>query len=313
MISAAISEVLSYLPPTRGRLRTHADLSKGNWFGVGGLADILFKPEDTNDLAQFMQHLPRHVPVTVLGVGSNLLIRDGGMEGVVIRLGRGLAECRAEGNRLVVGAACLNSNAVTVARLHGIGGVEFLSGIPGTIGGALAMNAGAYGMETKNILVEAEAVDPHGGIHILTPEKIGYDYRHCALPQGWVFTRATLQGHAEKHEVIEERIAHISAERSLTQPVRSRTGGSTFKNPTYIKAWKLIEAAGCRGLEIGGAQMSPLHCNFMINTGGATAHDLETLGEEVRRRVYDNSGIRLEWEIKRLGRPMMHMAQKVVA
>lgn len=295
------NDLLASLPPVRGKLRAGADLSRINWFQVGGPAEVLFKPEDTQDLSHFIVHKPLGVPVTVLGVGSNLLVRDGGIDGVVIRLGRGFAECRAEGDRIVAGSGCLNSSVTTLAREHGIGGLEFLSGIPGSIGGALAMNAGAYGVETKDILVEATAVDPQGNIRTLTPQEIAYSYRHCGLPEGWIFTGAVFQGRPESSAVIAQRMEEIATQRNSTQPVRSRTGGSTFRNPEGHKAWKLIDEAGCRGLQQGGAQMSEMHCNFMINTGDATASDLETLGETVRKRVLDHCGISLHWEIRILG------------
>ncbi len=295
------SSLISRLPAVRGKLRAHAELAKANWFQVGGLAEALFRPEDAEDLSQFIAHKPSDIPVTVLGVGSNLLIRDGGISGVVIRLGRGFADCRVEEDKVIAGAGCLNSNVVMVAKEHGIGGLEYLSGIPGGIGGALAMNAGAYGTETGSVLVEAEAVDTEGKLHILKPEDLKYSYRHCGLPSGWIFIRATLQGKHEDKDVIVKRIEDISHQRGSTQPVRMRTGGSTFKNPPGHKAWQLIDAAGCRGLKIGGAQMSELHCNFMINTGDATAGDLETLGETVRKRVSEHSGIMLEWEIRVVG------------
>ncbi len=307
------TDILLHMPQLRGRLRANAALAKVNWFQVGGEAQFLFKPEDADDLAYFIAHKPTDMPVTVLGVGSNLLVRDGGIDGIVIRLGRGFADCSAQGDRLVVGAGCLNANAVAVAQENGIGGLEFLSGIPGTIGGALAMNAGAYGTETKDILIEVEAIDPQGNLRMLSPEKMQYGYRHCGLPEGWIFTRAILQGKMEDASVIAARIEKIARERTDTQPIRSRTGGSTFKNPAEAKAWQLIDAAGCRGLKIGGAEMSQQHCNFMINTGNATAQDLETLGEEVRRRVQDSSGVLLEWEIKRIGRPREEEKTSLVA
>ncbi len=311
----AVSEhsLISRLPSVRGKLRPGADLAKSNWFQVGGLAEVLFKPENTQDIAQFLKHKSSDIAVTVLGVGSNILIRDGGISGVVIKLGRGFTDCHAEGDRVTVGAACLNSNVVEFAKNHGIGGLEFLSGIPGGIGGALAMNAGAYGFETKDILVEAEVVDPHGTIHVMTPDKLNYSYRKCGLPYGWVFTRATFQGHAEKSDIIASNAAKIAEQRQNTQPVRSRTGGSTFKNPEGFKAWKLIEAAGCRGMKIGGAQISEMHCNFMINNGNATAYDIETLGEKVREQVLHHSGILLEWEIKILGNLPEAQSQEIIA
>ena len=296
-----MTSLISKLPKTRGRMRENAELAKINWFQVGGRAEVLFKPEDAEDLAYFLANKPDDIPTTIIGVGSNLLIRDGGIDGVVIRLGRGFANCEAQNNRLIVGAACLNSNAVLVAKEHNIGGLEFLSGIPGSMGGALAMNAGAYGVETKDILIEVEAVDGYGNIHKLTPAQLKFAYRHSELPKGWIFIKAILQGKIEDSKIIAARIDEISASRSSTQPIRSRTGGSTFRNPPEKKAWQLIDEAGCRGLQIGGAKMSELHCNFMINTGNATANDLENLGEEVRKRVFENSGIMLQWEIKRVG------------
>ncbi len=307
------TDIISRLLTTRGRVRADADLGKATWFQTGGLAEVLFRPDDTDDLADFLKNCPKDIPLTILGVGSNLLVRDGGIEGVVIRLGRGFATCYSQGDTLVVGAGCLNANATVIAQQYGIGGLEFLSGIRGTIGGALAMNAGAYGVETKDILVKAEAVDPQGNKHTLTPADMGYSYRHCSLPEGWVFTHAVLQGRAENPEKIATRMEQIARERNATQPVRARTGGSTFKNPAGHKAWKLIDEAGCRGLRVGGAQMSELHCNFMINTGTATSHDLETLGERVRARVFEHSGIMLEWEIKRLGVPLAQAQEMAVA
>lgn len=298
---AAESDLIAKLPQVRGKLRGNAELAKANWFQVGGRAEVLFRPEDTEDLAYFTKNKPADIPVTVLGVGSNLLVRDGGIDGVVIRLGRGFAYCRTEGEQLIAGAGCLNSNAVLAAMEDGIGGLEYLSGIPGNIGGALAMNAGAYGNETCNVLVEAEVIDPKGNIHTLKPEQIGYSYRHNGLPEGWIFTQGTFRGKKEDREVIKARIEEISTQRNNTQPVRSRTGGSTFRNPPGHKAWQLIDEAGCRGLRVGGAQISEMHCNFMINTGDATASDLETLGETVRKRVLNHCGITLEWEIKIIG------------
>lgn len=305
--------LISRLPQVRGKYRENADLSKINWFQVGGKAEVVFRPEDTKDLASFIANKPADVPVTVLGVGSNLLIRDGGIDGVVIRLGGGFTECRVEGDRVIVGAGCLNSNMTMLAKEHGIGGLEFLSGVPGSVGGALAMNAGAYGAETKDVLVEAEAVDTKGQVHILTPDKIGYSYRHSNLPQGWIFTKATLQGKKAAPEAIAKIMEEISEKRNATQPVRTRTGGSTFKNPQGQKAWQLIDAAGCRGLKVGDAQLSELHCNFMINTGNATASDLETLGETVRERVFQHSGVKLEWEIRILGNAVSSQDKRSVA
>jgi UDP-N-acetylmuramate dehydrogenase len=297
------NELLDRLPRVRGKIRLHADLSKGNWFQVGGPAEILFRPEDEEDLAYFLENKPENLPYMVLGVGSNLIIRDGGIDGVVIRLGRGFVPCHAlDSSRIKVGAACLSFNAATIAQQNGIAGLEFLTGIPGSIGGVLRMNGGAYGSEIKDVLVEAYALDPQGKRCVLKPQHLHYRYRHSDFPEGWIFTGALLQGAEGDPEVIAARIDEISKARESTQPIRAKTGGSTFKNPEGYKAWQLIDAAGCRGLSIGGAQISEKHCNFMINTGNAVASDLEKLGEEVIKRVFAHSGVMLEWEIKRVGK-----------
>ena len=294
--------VNSDLPIVRGQYRFDAPLSKTNWFGVGGNAEILFKPEDATDLADFLKHKPASLPVTVIGVGSNLIIRDGGIEGVVIRLGRGFTGIVAESGIVEAGASVLDVHLANYTAQNGLSGLEFFAGIPGTIGGALAMNAGAYGRETADVLLRAEAVTPEGDIITLQPHEMEYSYRHYGGPKGLIFTRAWFATTPDAPEAIEARITQIQASREATQPIRERTGGSTFQNPPGQKAWALIDAAGCRGLKVGAAQMSELHCNFMINTGGATAADLEALGEEVRARVLAHSGIPLEWEIKRIGR-----------
>ena len=294
--------VNSDLPIVRGQYRFDAPLSKTNWFGVGGNAEILFKPEDATDLADFLKHKPASLPVTVIGVGSNLIIRDGGIEGVVIRLGRGFTGIVAESGIVEAGASVLDVHLANYTAQNGLTGLEFFAGIPGTIGGALAMNAGAYGRETADVLLRAEAVTPEGDIITLQPHEMEYSYRHYGGPKGLIFTRAWFATTPDAPEAIEARITQIQASREATQPIRERTGGSTFQNPPGQKAWALIDAAGCRGLKVGAAQMSELHCNFMINTGGATAADLEALGEEVRARVLAHSGIPLEWEIKRIGR-----------
>lgn len=290
------------MPSARGALRPQADIARNTWFGVGGAAEWLFKPEDVGDLAAFMRAKPAGIPVTVIGVGSNLLIRDGGVEGVVVRLGRGFTELHVAACKLQVGAGCLDVHVANFAAEAGIAGLEFLSGIPGTIGGAVAMNAGAYGADISQVLVEAEVVDAQGNIRTLSNAELGFTYRHSALPEGAIVTRAVLQGQPGEKETIKARIAEIQAAREETQPIRSKTGGSTFKNPPGAKAWELIDKAGCRGLTVGGAQISEKHCNFMINTGAATAADLEKLGEEVRTRVREAAGVELEWEIKRIGR-----------
>jgi UDP-N-acetylmuramate dehydrogenase len=261
----------------------------------------MFRPIDVQDLAGFLAGKPADVPATVLGVGSNLLVRDGGVPGVVVRLGRGFAGIETEGDEVRVGAGALDVNVALVAGGAGIAGLEFLSGVPGTIGGALRMNAGAYGAETKDVVVGARAVDPVGRVRDLDPEDLGFGYRCCAVPRDWIFVSARLRGRLGDRAAIARRTEEIRTAREQTQPIRSRTGGSTFANPPGGKAWELIERAGCRGLTRGGAQVSEKHCNFLINTGNATAADLEALGEEVRRRVFETSGVRLEWEIQRIG------------
>lgn len=304
--------IKSSLPPTltlkgggdtfRERIREQVDLSKTNWFRVGGPAEFLFKPNDTQDLAAFLAALPSEVPVTVLGVGSNVIVRDGGIEGVVVKLGRGFAQLSVASGQLSVGAACLDLNVAQFACEYGLTGLEFLSGIPGTIGGAVRMNGGAYGRDMSEILLEAEIVERSGVVRRLSAQEIGFSYRSSNLPEGSIVTAAVLQCELGDKQVIAARMAEIAKAREDTQPLRARTGGSTFKNPQGHKAWELVEQAGCRGLVIGGAQVSEKHCNFLINTGNATAQDLETLGEEVRRRVQEKTGILLEWEIKRIGK-----------
>ncbi len=295
--------LIDRLPAVRGRLTANAPLSGVTWFRVGGPAEVVFRPADRDDLLAFLQARPADVPVTVLGVASNVLIRDGGLPGVVLRLGRGFADIEPEGSDMLCGAAALDLNVATAAKLAGIAGLEFLSGVPGTIGGAVRMNAGAYGKEIRDVLVWAEAADPEGRVHRLSNAELGFEYRRSALPEDWICLAARLAGTPGNRAEIEARMNEIRGQRADSQPIRSRTGGSTFKNPPGHKAWQLIDAAGCRGLRIGGAMVSEKHCNFLINTGEATAADLENLGEEVRRRVKAQSGIELEWEIKRLGVP----------
>ncbi|MEO8559041.1 MAG: UDP-N-acetylmuramate dehydrogenase [Rhodospirillales bacterium] len=292
--------LIERLPSVRGRLTENASLGAVTWFGVGGPADVLFRPADRDDLVAFLKGKPTDVPATVIGVGSNLLVRDGGVRGVVIRLGRGFVGIGARDNRIHAGAAALDLAVALTARDHAIGGLEFLSGVPGTIGGALRMNAGAYGSDMARVLHSAEAVDGAGNIHALTAAEMKFAYRSSATPADFIFTSAVLQGTNGDRTKIAHRIVEIENERQASQP-RSKTGGSTFVNPPGLRAWELIDRAGCRGLQIGGAQVSDKHCNFLINTGAATAHEIETLGEEVRRRVFANSGLRLEWEIKRIG------------
>jgi len=299
--------LLDRLPPVRGRYREMAPLAQTTWFRVGGPAEVLFRPADSDDLAAFLRTRPADVMVTVIGVGSNLLVRDGGIHGVVVRLGREFAKVAAEGMEITAGAGALDSVLAKAAAGAGIAGLEFFAGIPGTVGGALRMNAGAYGRETKDVVVSATALGPEGALHTLGTAELGFSYRACAVPSDWIFTEAVLAGEAGSPDEINRAIAKIQADRSDTQPVRSRTGGSTFRNPGgpdgEPKAWELIEEAGCRGLVFGGAQVSPQHCNFLINTGNASAADIEALGEEVRRRVKKTTGVTLEWEIRRVGAP----------
>lgn len=293
--------LLDRLPAVRGRLSANAPLDKITWFRVGGPAEVMFRPEDSDDLRDFMQNKPADIPVTFIGVGSNLLVRDGGIPGVVVRLGRNFAQIRVENQDIICGAGALDGNVAKVALDNSLGGLEFLSGIPGTIGGAMRMNAGAYGREMKDVLMEATALSPNAEIKTLSLNEMGYSYRHCGLSEDWIFLSARLRAQPADQNEIAARMKEIQQARGDSQPVRSRTGGSTFANPDGHKAWQLIDAAGCRGLKRGGAQVSEQHCNFLLNTGDATAADLEGLGEEVRARVLKQSGIELRWEIKRIG------------
>lgn len=289
------------LPVVRGSLRENVPLARMLWFRVGGPAEILFEPADREDLAGFLRALPADEAVTVIGGGSNLLVRDGGIPGVTIRLGRPFSAVGCSGTQMRAGAAAMDVTVAREARGAGVSGLEFLSGIPGTIGGALRMNAGAYGREIEDVVVSAEAVDREGRTHRLDAVELGLGYRTCAVPEGWIFVAAVLRGEPGTPDAIAARMAEIADARNHDQPIRERTGGSTFKNPQGASAWELIEQAGCRGLTRGGAQVSPLHCNFLVNTGGATAADLEGLGEEVRERVEAATGVRLDWEIRRVG------------
>lgn len=288
----------------RGRLTPDAEMDKITWFRAGGHADLLFQPADEADLAAFMKVVPADVPLTIVGIGSNLLVRDGGIDGIVVRLSaKGFGEAEVVSpTRIRAGAATPDKRVAALALEAGIGGFHFYHGIPGGIGGALRMNAGANGVETRERVVEVRAVDRKGEVHVLSNADMGYSYRHSTAPAGLVFTSAILEGFADDKDAIRARMDEVQNHRETVQPIREKTGGSTFKNPPGSSAWKEIDKAGCRGLMIGGAQMSPMHCNFMINTGSASGYDLEELGETVRARVLENSGIRLDWEIKRLGR-----------
>ena len=299
-----------FMPEVRGRLRADVPLASRCWFGVGGNAEWLFTPEDEEDLAHCLRHIPDDIPVTVLGVGSNLLVRDGGISGMVIRLGRGFTHISHSEGTLTAGAAAMDVNVANYAADAGLAGLEFMVGIPGTVGGAVKMNAGAYGGDVASSLISLTAIDRQGNSHILSAAEAGFSYRHSSLPQGWTITGATFAGQSDAPRAIHDRMASIMQNRQATQPVRSKTGGSTFRNPEGYKAWQLIDEAGCRGLRHGGAGVSELHCNFLINHGNATADDLESLGEEVCRRVLAHSGVQLEWEIKRIGRHYVAQREK---
>src|SRR3954451_17358039 len=284
-----VPSLKSALPALRGRLLANEPLAPLTWFRVGGAAQALFMPEDESDLAYLLANLPREIPVTVIGLGSNLIVRDGGVQGVVIRLGRGFNDIKVEGKRVRAGTAAPDLRVAKAAQEAGVAGLSFLRGIPGAIGGALRMNGGAYGGETKDALVEARAVDRQGRLHVLKNGDLGFSYRHCGAPEDFVFTQALFEGALGDRDTIVGEMNKITESREATQPIKSRTGGSTFKNPPGQKAWQLIDAAGCRGLTLGGAQVSELHCNFLINLGTATAADIVTLGETVRRRVKETS------------------------
>lgn len=289
------------LPVVRGKYRDNVSLAPTTWFRVGGPAETVFRPADYEDLGDFLKAKSLEVPVIPIGVGSNLLVRDGGVPGVVVRLGRGFTNIALHGGFLDVGAGVLDSTVAQLAAAEGLKGLDFFCGIPGTIGGALRMNAGCYGGEVKDILEAAFALDPKGKLHRLTLEDLGYTYRHCGLPRDWIFIGARFKAPSGNKKKIQESINRLLAQREETQPIRSKTGGSTFANPVGHKAWELIDQAGCRGLKVGGAQVSEKHCNFLINFDNGTAFDLEELGETVKKRVKDKSGIDLRWEIQRIG------------
>lgn len=293
------------MPELRGRLLANQSLAELTWFRVGGPAQVLFTPADEDDLAYFLAHLDSEIPVNVVGVGSNLIVRDGGIAGVVIRLApRAFGEVSANGAIITAGAAALDKRVAEVAASANIGGLEFYFGIPGTIGGALRMNAGANGGETKDALIEARGVGRDGTKHIFSNADMKFVYRNSGVDPSIIFTSARFRGEIRDTDAIRARMAEVQTHRETAQPIREKTGGSTFKNPPGHSAWKLVDAAGCRGLRVGGAEVSEMHCNFLINTGDATADDIETLGETVRERVKANSGIELHWEIKRIGIPV---------
>jgi UDP-N-acetylmuramate dehydrogenase len=298
-----MSKVCEALPPVRGSLTHQAPLKDLVWFRAGGAAEWLFRPADVEDLATFLAAKPDDLRLTVIGVGSNLLVRDGGIPGAVVRLSAAFGKIETGGTRVRAGAAALDGAVARAAADAGIAGLEFLRGVPGTVGGALKMNAGCYGREIKDIFVEATALDARGNIVKLTPADMNFVYRKTQVRDELIFVEAVFQGVADDPARIRARMDELSANREASQPIKSKTGGSTFKNPPGHKAWALIDEAGCRGLKLGDAQVSEKHTNFLINTGAASAADLEALGEEVRRRVKEKSGVILEWEIKRVGMP----------
>lgn len=295
--------LIDQLPAVRGRLRADEPMARYTWFRVGGPAEVLFEPADVEDLQSFLQACPSDVPITVIGGTSNILIRDGGIPGVTVRLGKGFAGIEIKGSYVHVGAGAADINVARRAGEAGLGGLEFLVGIPGTMGGALRMNAGAYGTEIKDVFQSAEAITKDGERISLGLAEMGFGYRRCTVPSSHIFIGATLRGVFGDIAEIQARMKDIQGSREASQPVRERTGGSTFANPEGHSAWALVDAAGCRGLKVGGAMVSEAHTNFLINTGDATALDIETLGEEVRRRVKEDAGVELHWEIRRLGVP----------
>ncbi|MFN3133084.1 UDP-N-acetylmuramate dehydrogenase [Roseibium sp.] len=298
-----LEEIPDLAEDIRGKLTPNQPLSAVTWFRTGGPAQLMFQPADEDDLAVFLQKLPKDIPVLPVGLGSNLLIRDGGLKGVVVRLSaKGFGQIEELGNnRLCAGAAVPDKRLAEAAAKAGLGGFAFYTGIPGGLGGALRMNAGAHGTETRDRMVELTAIDRDGNRHVLSNSDMGYSYRHSGASSDLIFTSAVFEGVPQDEAAIREEMAAVVEHRENAQPIREKTGGSTFKNPDGNSAWKVVDAAGCRGLMVGGAQMSEMHCNFMINTGDATGHDLELLGETVRAKALEATGIRLEWEIKRLG------------
>ena len=296
-----MADLMQRLPQVKGELIPMAEMAKHTWFGVGGPAEVMFCPQNQDDLITFMKALPEDIPVYPVGAGSNLLVRDGGMDGVVINTVKFMNTLERHDDVLTVGAGIHDAEVARAAARLALGGLEFLIGIPGTIGGGLRMNAGAYGTEFKDIVISATAVDRKGNIHTATPQEMGMAYRHSDAPQDWIFTEARLKATPDQEAEIRARMKEIVTSRGDAQPKGVRTGGSTFANPTPDKAWQLIDQAGCRGMKNGAAMVSEKHCNFLINTGGATAEEIETLGETVRAKVSAQSGISLRWEIRRIG------------
>ena len=293
--------LLDRLPEVRGSLRADVPLAPFTWLRVGGAAEAFFMPKDEADLAHFLSATPDEIPVQILGVASNTLVRDGGVKGVVIRLGPAFGNVSTDGLLVTAGAAALDKTVAKKAATAGIAGLEFYAGVPGTIGGALRMNAGCYGSETKDILQSVVALDRSGRRQVMSLEDMQYSYRHCGAAKDLIFTEAVFEGTSDTPSAITARMDDITAKREGSQPIREKTGGSTFKNPEGHSSWKLIDKAGCRGLRVGGAQVSEQHCNFMINADGATAEDLEKLGETVRARVLETQGVELHWEVRRIG------------
>lgn len=299
-------DLIDRLPLVRGKLSANVPLAPYTWLRVGGAAEVLFMPKDEADLAHFLSSTPDEIPVTILGVASNTLVRDGGVKGVVVRLGPSFTKVETDGVTVRAGTAALDNKVAKEAAKAGIAGLEFYTGIPGTIGGALRMNAGCYGTETKDILTEVVAIDRTGRRQVMMLNDLGYSYRNSKVPNDLIFVEAVFKGQKDKPVEIQSRMNDIAQRREESQPIREKTGGSTFKNPDQTQsggrgAWQVIDAAGGRGFRVGGAQMSEKHCNFMINTGDASAADLETLGETIRQMVKENEGVDLEWELKRIG------------
>lgn len=301
MPQAKTTSLIATLPAVMGQYLEGADLSNMVWFRTGGPAEVLFRPKNLEDLKAFLKASPSDLPITLVGVGSNLLVRDKGVEGVVIKLGKPFSDIAIEEDLVTAGAGAMDVSVAFAAAEASLEGLEFLRGIPGTIGGALRMNAGAYGTEVADVLVSARAIDREGSVHTLSADEMGFSYRKTTVPRDWILLSATFRGTPGDQAKIQEKMDAIQKAREETQPMRVRTGGSTFKNPVGKKAWQLIEEAGCRGLKIGGAMVSEKHCNFLINTGSATSNDLEALGEEVRKRVKEKTGVSLRWEIQRVG------------